>query len=109
MPQTRMTGMENLLGGIFGVKRSQPQHLVGVNNVTWIAVTEDYDHVVLRNIKEARAAAKSGWVFDEHNGALFGGQQWRKVILIRRQVGEYSSRDEEFDVPGDIPKGGRFG
>jgi hypothetical protein len=92
MANGRMTGMENLLGSMFGVKRSQPRQLVGVNNVSWIAVTEDYDHVELRNIKEARAVAKSGYADD------------RKIILIRRQQGwnGNTGRDLAFEIPNGI-------
>ena len=79
MPQKRMTGMENLLGGWFGVKRRKPLRLMGESNVSWLAVTEDYDLVDLRDKHHARSVARSGYVDD------VGGS--RPVIKIRRNRG----------------------
>ena len=90
MPQTRMTGMENLLGGWFGVKRSQPRQLVGASNVQWLAITVDGDRVDLRNIKEARAVAKSGYVEDE------------KISYIVREQGDLHPHDTVFEIPNGI-------
>lgn len=85
-----MTELENLLGRVLGGKRSQPAHLVGESSVRWLALTEDGDRIELRNIKEARTVAKSGYVEDE------------KISLIVREQG--STQDSEYDVPGDIPR-----
>ena len=90
MPQKRMTGMENLLGGWFGVKRSQPRQLVGASSVQWLAITVDGDRIELRNIKEARAVAKSGYAEDE------------KISHIVSEQGCQNPQDQVFQIPNVI-------
>jgi hypothetical protein len=100
MAKERMTGLENLLGGMFGVKRRQPWQLEGASSVLWLALTADYDRIELRNIKEARAVAKSGWVYvgpqvEENNGYL-------KIESIRREQGSQNPHDNDFEIPNGI-------